>query len=244
MTTLYTRTPGGRLVSELLPGGVRYYYLTDGLGSIVALVDVNGNVAARYGYDPYGQTVVKTGSAAESNPFRYTGAYLDSTGLYKMGARYYDPARGRFTQLDPLGNGYVYASDNPVNFVDPTGLDDCSDANSSCSAGPINPYEPADYAGPNSSPRNIVTVTPKIAEQMADRGWTGDDINNVANNPVDQHPAINKTSNDPATAYYGSDGHYIVVNDNTGEVIQISNRNKPDWWDNTQDPNGVPIRPR
>ncbi|MGI8690439.1 MAG: DNRLRE domain-containing protein [Thermomicrobiales bacterium] len=123
-TTLYTRTPAGQVVSELLPGGARYYYLSDGLGSVVALVDVNGNVAARYGYDPYGQTVVKTGSAADSNPFRYTGAYLDSTGLYKMGARYYDPARGRFTQLDPLGSGYIYASDNPVNFTDPSGLRD------------------------------------------------------------------------------------------------------------------------
>jgi uncharacterized protein RhaS with RHS repeats len=41
-----------------------------------------------------------------------------------MGARYYDPARGRFTQLDPLGNGYPYASDDPVNRVDPSGMDD------------------------------------------------------------------------------------------------------------------------
>jgi hypothetical protein len=39
-----------------------------------------------------------------------------------MGARYYDPARGRFTQLDPLGNGYGYTGDNPVNFTDPSGL--------------------------------------------------------------------------------------------------------------------------
>ncbi|MGI8690096.1 MAG: RHS repeat-associated core domain-containing protein [Thermomicrobiales bacterium] len=66
---------------------------------------------------------------------RYTGAYLDSTGLYKMGARYYDPARGRFTQLDPLGNGYVYASDNPVNFIDPSGLDECSSTTGNCAGG-------------------------------------------------------------------------------------------------------------
>ncbi len=122
-TTAYTRTPSGHLVSQRTAGGT-YYYLFDGLGSVVGLVDASGTLQARYGYDPYGQTVVKTGSAADGNPWRYTGAYLDSTGLYKMGARYYDPARGRFTQLDPLGNGYVYASDNPVNFTDPTGLDD------------------------------------------------------------------------------------------------------------------------
>lgn len=42
-----------------------------------------------------------------SNPFRYGGAIWDaSTRLYKMGERYYDPSIGRFTQEDPLGDGY------------------------------------------------------------------------------------------------------------------------------------------
>ena len=85
-------------------------------------LEVGGTVVARYAYDPYGQMVTKTGSAADGNPFRYISGYLDATGLYKLGARYYDPARGRFTQPDPLGGGYVYASDDPVNRIDPSGL--------------------------------------------------------------------------------------------------------------------------
>jgi RHS repeat-associated protein len=60
---------------------------------------------------------------------RYVGADQDGTGLYKMGARYYEPALGRFTQQDPIvdllnpkqWNRYVYVGDDPVNFVDPTG---------------------------------------------------------------------------------------------------------------------------
>ena len=128
-TTYYTRTPSGHLISQRTAGGT-YYYLFDGLGSVVGMVDASGNIVARYGYDPYGQQVQKRGrdaspsdtSIADGNPFRYTGAYLDATGFYKMGERYYDPARGRFTQLDPLGGGYVYAGNDPINFVDPTGL--------------------------------------------------------------------------------------------------------------------------
>ncbi len=58
-----------------------------------------------------------------ANPWQYTGGYLDSeTGLVKLGQRYYDPLTGRWTQLDPLGGGYTYASNNPTNFTDPTGL--------------------------------------------------------------------------------------------------------------------------
>ncbi len=60
-----------------------------------------------------------------ANPWRYTGQYQDSaTGLYKMGARYYQPELGRWTQPDPSGqdvNVYLYVSGNPVNFADPSG---------------------------------------------------------------------------------------------------------------------------
>jgi hypothetical protein len=42
-----------------------------------------------------------------------------------MGTRYYDPALGRFTQVDPVEGGsanrYDYAGQNPVNNSDPTG---------------------------------------------------------------------------------------------------------------------------
>ena len=125
-TTYWTRTPGGGPVSQRNADGTRWYYLFDGLGSVVGLVDISGTVVARYGYDPYGQLVEKSGPAADGNPWRYTAGYWDAgVGLYKLGARYYDPARGRFTQLDPLGGGYVYARNNPVNFVDPSGLGVC-----------------------------------------------------------------------------------------------------------------------
>ena len=52
----------------------------------------------------------------------------EPNGLYYMNARYYDPTIGRFLSEDPLGLGggdltlYSYAGNNPLVFVDPSGL--------------------------------------------------------------------------------------------------------------------------
>ncbi len=122
-----TRDPNGSLVG-LRSGAGRSYYLVDGLGSVAAMTDSSGAVTHSYSYDPYGVTS-ETTSSALVNPWRYTGQYQDlSTGLYKMGARYYQPDLGRWTQRDPSGldaNAYAYVGGNPVNFVDPSGFAPC-----------------------------------------------------------------------------------------------------------------------
>lgn len=120
--TNYTRTDTGGLVSQRSPAGT-HYYLFDGLGSVVGLTDVSGNLTNTYRYDPYGNDAGTTGTVA--NPYRYASGHLDTqTGLYKFGARYYDPTVGRWTQQDPSGqdaNPYAYVGGNPVNFTDPSG---------------------------------------------------------------------------------------------------------------------------
>jgi RHS repeat-associated protein len=59
--------------------------------------------------------------------------YDQGTRLYYMGARYYDPDLGRFISEDPIGiagghNLYAYANNDPVNSMDPSGTDPCSEA--------------------------------------------------------------------------------------------------------------------
>ncbi len=128
-TTGYTRDPAGALVG--IRGTNRSYYLFDGLGSVVAVTSSSGSVTNSYTYDPFGVTTeTKATLTNVFNPWRYTGQYQDtSTGLYKMGARYYQPELGRWTQQDPSGldaNAYAYVGGNPVNLIDPAGTAPCS----------------------------------------------------------------------------------------------------------------------
>jgi RHS repeat-associated protein len=99
-------------------------YLSDALGSTVALTDSNGAVAGSYTYGPYGAT---SHSGTADTSFQYTARENDGdTNLYYYRARYYSASLNRFVSQDPLGLGggvnvYAYAWDNPVSFTDPTG---------------------------------------------------------------------------------------------------------------------------
>ncbi|RCG23908.1 RHS repeat protein [Streptomyces reniochalinae] len=121
--TGFVREAEGTL-NSMTRGGKSYYYLTDALGSTVAMVDETGKKTASYYYSPRGVTVPTETKGAEQ-PYRFAGTYQDPTATYHMGARYYDPRIGRFTQPDPSGqetNPYLYASGDPVNMIDPSGL--------------------------------------------------------------------------------------------------------------------------
>ncbi|WP_455569845.1 RHS repeat-associated core domain-containing protein [Streptomyces roseus] len=125
----FNREPGGTL-NSMTTGGKSYYYLTDALGSVVALTDETGTKVNSYAYSPRGVQRAQT-TERVSQPYRFAGGYQDPTGLYHFKARYYDPNIGRFTQPDPSGqekNPYLYAEGDPVNRIDPNGLYSLTDA--------------------------------------------------------------------------------------------------------------------
>lgn len=97
----------------------------DGLGSVRLVTNAAGQAAGGATYEPWG--VPKVGGTGLGG-FGFTGEQADAaTGLVDLRARTYDPATGRFLQLDPLGLGggsanyYPYAANNPANYVDPSG---------------------------------------------------------------------------------------------------------------------------
>ena len=138
-TLLYTYDASG--LASITYNGTLYFVQKNFLGDIVALVDQNGNVVAKYVYDAWGNGKVCNASGTENtsssfigniNPFRYRGYYYDvETGLYYLQTRYYEPRAGRFLNADSVDyiapdiigglNLYAYCNNNPVMYSDPTG---------------------------------------------------------------------------------------------------------------------------
>ena len=125
-------TEGNVLATERFKGDDTQYYLynKDIQGSTTSLVKEDGSADATYQYTDFGETIIH-GDDQAKNEVCYTGGIYDqSTGLYYLNARYYNPEDGRFMTEDSYrgeimnpetGHLYVYCANNPVNYVDPSG---------------------------------------------------------------------------------------------------------------------------
>ena len=125
-----SRAAGGATIWTYEGAGTsgRRWLHADDEGSVIAYSDTSANPQATYAYGPFGEPSAWSGSR-----YRYTGQLMISEAhLYNYKARVYDPGLGRFLQTDPVGyasdiNVYAYASNDPLNRTDPSGLDDCED---------------------------------------------------------------------------------------------------------------------
>lgn len=74
----------------------------------------------------------------------------------------------------------------------------------------------------------------KLENEMESRGWTEEDVKDTVENPYTERKSKNKATGNDATAYYNEDGSYVVVDDVTNEVIQVSGKGDPDWIPDNQ----------
>ncbi len=115
-------------------GSVVYYLHTDHLGSSSVSYRADGQQTITQRYYPWGAIRPGPDNALPTD-HTFTGQKLDeSTGLMYYGARYYDPALGRFVQADTVVpnpanpqalNRYSYVLNNPMKYVDPSGHIPC-----------------------------------------------------------------------------------------------------------------------
>jgi RHS repeat-associated protein len=118
----------GTTPEHLIKGGVAYRILTDQVGSVRLVVNAaTGVVVERLDYDAFGNVTMDSNPGFQ--PFGFAGGLYDrDTGLVRFGVRDYDAATGRWTAKDALGIGggsnlYAYVGNDPVNAIDPAGLE-------------------------------------------------------------------------------------------------------------------------
>ena len=114
----------------------RYFLTGDLIGSVTLVTDAKGQLFEHLEYFPGGQIWVREKSEIYRQPQLYAGMYHDEfRGLYRTGARWYEPREAMLLSPDPLLTGspgatvveprllgaYTYAFDNPARLVDRSG---------------------------------------------------------------------------------------------------------------------------
>lgn len=145
----YTQGPGIDQPFAELRSGTSSYYEQDWIGAVTSLSNSAGALANTYTYDSFGNLTASTGTIGNTytydsygrltastgtltNPFQFTGRDFDpETQLNFYRARYYDDSTGRFISEDPSqfdagDDFYVYVKNNPLIWIDPLGLVQCT----------------------------------------------------------------------------------------------------------------------
>ncbi|MBP4139146.1 DUF6443 domain-containing protein [Flavobacterium geliluteum] len=112
-------------------GNIRLSYAKNPVTNVLEIIEENNYYPFGLKHNGYNPPNTSLGNN-DAQKYKYNGKELqDELGLnmYDYGARNYDPALGRWMNIDPLAeksrrfSPYTYALNNPVYFIDPDGME-------------------------------------------------------------------------------------------------------------------------
>lgn len=194
-------------------GAYKYVYqYKDHLGNIRLSYDKNLNIQEENNYYPFGMKHMGyNGAIASTNSalkYKYNGKELQDEmglGVYDYGARNYDPALGRWMNIDPLAekmrrhSPYNYAFNNPIRFIDPDGMA---------------PNDWINWTGSNGQQHITYDADVKTKEQAEAKGYGN--VKQVFASGV-AHTADYST-----IVEFASDGNFVVNNSGKMDVDDVS----------------------
>ena len=118
---------GGNIDSPTLPENEVYFFHPDHLGSTSYITNISGETVQFNSYLPFGETFVSQKRTSTISNYLFNSKEVDpETGLYYYGARYYNSRISTWLSVDPMWEEtmapYNYTYQNPVKYIDPTGM--------------------------------------------------------------------------------------------------------------------------
>jgi RHS repeat-associated protein len=113
-------------------GRILFWYHPDYLGNVDLVTEIDGFAHEFFIYNPWGEEMHQwnANTYAFTSPYRFNSKELDpETGLAYYGARYYQNKMGVWLSVDPMATKFHsltpfhFVANNPINIVDPNGLD-------------------------------------------------------------------------------------------------------------------------
>ena len=229
------------------------YFLKDHLGNTRVVINNNAQLVEQHDYYPFGlEFAGRQGGAIK---YRYNGKELQDMKIggrgldwYDYGARFYDPALGRWHSIDPMAEKYYlfspynYTMSDPINLVDPNGMwasalgDDLPDAWQTLDKvlakkerkKALNEFLKKKIDDASKFKKDIMLDNVAISDDNDQKGsgTSDDDTGDRGDNGEGSAGSNNKTDNDkssPAANSGGKPWHYTSDYTENGLVLSQSN---------------------